>query len=70
MYVTLLMASIKDKNGEPIRRGDQVFTPIRGGKHEGTVEKIVTDEDDAAEEGVKHPPKVRKTPNPILGNMK
>lgn len=54
------MTDIKDKNGEPIRRGDHVFTPIRGGKHEGTVDRIVTNEEDAVEEGVKHPPKVRK----------
>ena len=53
------MTDIKDKYGEPIRRGDHVFTPIRGGRHEGIVDKIVMSEEDAAEEGVKRPPKVR-----------
>lgn len=49
---------IKDKNGEPINVGDNVFTKIRGGSHEGQVEKIVTTEEEAKEEGVKRPPKV------------
>lgn len=53
------MTDIQDKDGRAIRRGDQVYTPIRGGKHEGMVDKIVTSENDAAEEGVKRPPKVR-----------
>ncbi|KAK1753188.1 hypothetical protein QBC47DRAFT_53842 [Echria macrotheca] len=49
---------IVDKEGQPIHEGDTVWTPIRGGKHEGTVEKIVTTEAEAKKEGVKHPPKV------------
>ncbi|KAH8422404.1 DUF2945 domain-containing protein [Aspergillus melleus] len=52
------MDDIKDKHGEAIHPGDHVFTKIRGGKHEGEVEKIVTSEEEAEEEGVKHPPKV------------
>ncbi|RKU44527.1 hypothetical protein DL546_007027 [Coniochaeta pulveracea] len=52
---------IKDKNGEPINVGDNVFTKIRGGSHEGQVEKIVTTEEEAKEEGVKRPPKVLYT---------
>jgi hypothetical protein len=53
------MPDVKDKNSEPIKVGDHVYTPIRGGRHEGTVDKIVMSEEEAAEEGVKHPPKVR-----------
>jgi hypothetical protein len=52
----------KDKNSEPIEEGDQVWTRIRGGKHEGKVEKIVTTAEEAEEEGVKNPPKVRRSP--------
>ncbi|KXX74793.1 hypothetical protein MMYC01_203295 [Madurella mycetomatis] len=52
------MPELKDKNGEPINEGDHVFARSRGGRHEGEVEKIVTTEEDAKEEGVKHPPKV------------
>jgi len=49
---------VKDKNGEPIKEGDGVFTKIRGGTHTGTVEKIVTTKEEAEKEGVKNPPKV------------
>ncbi|KAK0710483.1 hypothetical protein B0T21DRAFT_416033 [Apiosordaria backusii] len=52
------MATLKDKNGEPIHEGDHVFARSRGGRHEGNVEKIVTTEKEAEKEGVKHPPKV------------
>ncbi|KAB5526308.1 hypothetical protein GE09DRAFT_365441 [Coniochaeta sp. 2T2.1] len=52
---------IKDKNGEPIKEGDEVFTKIRGGTHTGTVEKIVTTKEEAEKEGVKNPPKVLYT---------
>jgi hypothetical protein len=51
-------AEIKDKEGVPIYEGDNVWTPQRGGRHEGTVEKVVTTEAEAKQEGVKHPPKV------------
>ena len=33
---------ILDKHGHPISIGDTVYTPFRGGKHEGQVEAIVT----------------------------
>ncbi|KAF2461520.1 hypothetical protein BDY21DRAFT_368717 [Lineolata rhizophorae] len=46
------------KQGEPIEEGDHVYTRIRGGRHEGDVERIVTTQDEAEEEGVKNPPKV------------
>lgn len=46
------------KQGEPIEEGDHVYTKIRGGRHEGDVEKIVTTEGEAKQEGVKNPPKV------------
>jgi hypothetical protein len=52
------MPELKDKNGEPIKEGDQVFARSRGGSHQGNVEKIVTTKEEAEEEGVKHPPKV------------
>ncbi|KAK1766535.1 hypothetical protein QBC33DRAFT_103600 [Phialemonium atrogriseum] len=51
-------SNIKDKNSEPINEGDHVWTKIRGGRHEGDVQKIVTTEAEAKKEGVKHPPKV------------
>lgn len=34
---------ISDKHGHAINIGDVVYTPFRGGKHEGRVEAIVTD---------------------------
>jgi len=52
---------LKDKNSVPIHVGDQVFTPIRGGKHQGEVEDIVRTEQDAKITGTKNPPKVRFT---------
>ncbi|KAL8786572.1 MAG: hypothetical protein Q9213_002709 [Squamulea squamosa] len=54
--------SIEDKTGEPIKEGDEVWTRIRGGKHEGKqVDEIVTSEEVAEEKGVKNPPKVLYT---------
>lgn len=50
--------SVQDKEGKPIEEGDDVWTPIRGGKREGEVEKIVYTEAEAKEADVKHPPKV------------
>lgn len=49
---------VKDKNSEAIEKGDSVWTPFRGGKREGKVEKVVRFEREAKEEGVKNPPKV------------
>ena len=49
---------VEDKKGELIREGDHVWTPLRGGRHEGDVEEIVTTEERAEEAGVKNPPKV------------
>ncbi|KAF7162442.1 hypothetical protein CNMCM5623_007733 [Aspergillus felis] len=51
------MDEIHDKHGQIISPGDHVFTKIRGGRHEGDVEKIVRTEEEAEREGVKHPPK-------------
>jgi len=53
-----MMAQVKDKNGKPIKVGDEVMTRFRGGKREGKVEEIVTGDKEAEERGVKHPPKV------------
>jgi len=49
---------VNDKSGASIQEGDTVVTKIRGGKREGEVDKIVTDEQEAQKEGVKNPPKV------------
>lgn len=48
---------IKDKNSEPIKEGDEVWTRFRGGKREGEVEKVVKTEAQASSENVKNPPK-------------
>lgn len=37
-------SEIKDRNGDTIKPGDGVWTPIRGGKHEGKVHTIVQTE--------------------------
>lgn len=55
---TMTGQNIHDKTGEPIKEGDHVYTKIRGGRHEGDVEKIVTSNSEAEKEGVKNPPKV------------
>ncbi|KAF8457916.1 hypothetical protein BDZ91DRAFT_685650 [Kalaharituber pfeilii] len=49
---------VKSKEGEPIHEGDHVYTPFRGGRHEGDVEAIVTTQEEADREGIKNPPKV------------
>ncbi|CAI6101480.1 unnamed protein product [Clonostachys chloroleuca] len=53
-----MSSEIKDKNSQTIEAGDDVFTPIRGGAHKGTVENIITDDKDAEQHNVKNPPKV------------
>ncbi|KAF5724793.1 lipase [Fusarium mundagurra] len=53
-----MASNIEDKNTEPINKGDHVWTRIRGGRHEGDVERIVTTAKDAEKEEVKNPPKV------------
>lgn len=50
---------VQDKQGQNIDAGDTVYTPYRGGKHEGQVADIVTTKEEAAEKGVKNPPKAR-----------
>ena len=37
---------VVDKVGEPIREGDEVWTKMRGGKHEGTVRSLPIDYSD------------------------
>ncbi|EIT76134.1 hypothetical protein BDV35DRAFT_356506 [Aspergillus flavus] len=54
----MVKGDVKDKHGDTIHEGDYVFTRIRGGSHQGEVERIVMDEQEAEEEGVKNPPKV------------
>ncbi|KAK7178275.1 hypothetical protein PSPO01_15677 [Paraphaeosphaeria sporulosa] len=49
---------VLSKQGQPIEEGDHVYTKIRGGRHEGDVEKIVISEQEAKEEDLKNPPKV------------
>ncbi|KIR63585.1 hypothetical protein I314_02989 [Cryptococcus bacillisporus CA1873] len=51
--------SVQDKQGQNIEVGDTVYTPYRGGKHEGQVADIVTTKEEADEKGVKNPPKAR-----------
>ncbi|KAH9838722.1 uncharacterized protein C8Q71DRAFT_543442 [Rhodofomes roseus] len=56
--------SVQSKDGIPISVGDTVYTKIRGGRHEGEVEAIAHDQEEAeqvSEElgtSVKNPPKV------------
>ncbi|KIW55895.1 hypothetical protein PV05_04603 [Exophiala xenobiotica] len=47
------MSDVKSKGGATIEKGDTVSTPYRGGKHEGQVEQIVTDDNEAQNLGVK-----------------
>ncbi|KAL1955645.1 hypothetical protein VTO42DRAFT_8378 [Malbranchea cinnamomea] len=49
---------VQGEHGETIREGDRVETKIRGGRHEGMVERIVMTKEEAEDEGVKNPPKV------------
>jgi len=51
-------AEVHDKDGKPINVGDTVYTPFRGGKHEGEVSDIITNKEEADSTGVKNPPKV------------
>lgn len=60
-------SEIRDKHGQTIHEGDHVYTPFRGGRHEGDVEKIVTTKQEADEEGVKNPPKVGSTGENVYG---
>ncbi|SCO80704.1 uncharacterized protein FRV6_04917 [Fusarium oxysporum] len=53
-----MASNIEDKNAEALNKGDHVWTRIRGGRHEGDVERIVTTAKDAEKEEVKNPPKV------------
>lgn len=48
----------KDKTGQPIQEGDHVWTKIRGGRHEGDVDRVVETDKEARDAGVKNPPKV------------
>jgi len=55
------MPDVKSKGGATIEKGDTVNTPYRGGKHEGQVEQIITDEQEAREldaKGARHAPAV------------
>lgn len=53
-----MSSQIKDKNSKSIKEGDEVWTPMRGGKHQGKVDNIAKTEEEANEAGVKNPPKV------------
>ncbi|KAL4919370.1 hypothetical protein BDW62DRAFT_199976 [Aspergillus aurantiobrunneus] len=50
-------SKVQDKNGQDIEAGDYVFTRVRGGSHQGKVEKIVTGEAEAEQEDVRNAPK-------------
>lgn len=51
-------SQVEDKQGQPIREGDAVWTKIRGGRREGEVDRVVESADEAEKAGVKNPPKV------------
>ena len=51
-------SEVKDRNSQPIKDGDHVWTAFRGGHREGDVDRIVRSEKEAKEAGVKNPPKV------------
>jgi glycine cleavage system H lipoate-binding protein len=52
------MPQVHDKEGKPIKQGETVAGKIRGGKHAGEVQAVITDEKEAKDKGVKNPPKV------------
>jgi hypothetical protein len=52
------MPQVKDKEGKVIHECDTVSGKVRGGKHVGTVEAVITTVKEASEHGVKNPPKV------------
>ena len=53
-----MTSQVKDKDGKAIKEGDTVSGKIRGGKHVGEVDEVVTSKEEASERGVKNPPKV------------
>ena len=64
-----MSSSVTDKNNQPIQVGDEVWTKIRGGKHEGTADKIVMTNEEAQKEGVKNPPKVSSGFTPTMMSL-
>lgn len=52
------MPQVKDKDSKVIHEGDTVSGKVRGGKHVGIVEAVITTAKEASEHGVKNPPKV------------
>ena len=53
-----MTSQVKDKDGNVIKEGETVSGKIRGGKHVGEVDELVTSTEEAAERGVKNPPKL------------
>jgi len=53
-----MTSQVKDKDGKVIKEGETVSGKIRGGKHVGVVEEVITSKEEATEKGVKNPPKV------------
>jgi hypothetical protein len=53
-----MTSQVKDKDGKVIKEGETVSGKIRGGKHVGQVDELVTSKEEAAKRGVKNPPKV------------
>ncbi|KAH7134027.1 hypothetical protein EDB81DRAFT_902793 [Dactylonectria macrodidyma] len=51
-------SEVKDKKSQTIHKGDEVWTPFRGGKRQGEVDRVVMNENEAKEADVKNPPKV------------
>ncbi|KAK8043196.1 hypothetical protein PG994_013679 [Apiospora phragmitis] len=50
-------STVHDKHGELIQEGDHVYTKVRGGQHEGDVDKVVAGSSDAKNQGDKNHPK-------------
>ncbi|KAH7117204.1 hypothetical protein B0J13DRAFT_514143 [Dactylonectria estremocensis] len=51
-------SEVKDKKSRTIHEGDEVWTPFRGGKRQGEVDRVVMTDTEAKEADVKNPPKV------------
>ncbi|KAH7111011.1 hypothetical protein B0J13DRAFT_489591 [Dactylonectria estremocensis] len=51
-------SEVKDKKSQTIHEGDEVWTPFRGGKRQGEVDRVVMTDTEAKEADVKNPPKV------------
>lgn len=65
-YNTTMPDQVQDKHGVDIEVGDQVYTRVRGGRHEGEVQKIAATAEEAKKEDAKNPPKVWCIPTHLI----